>query len=119
MKALSIRQPWAHFIVTGEKDIENRKWNTKFRGTFLVHASQTVDYKALKKYDHLLKGCNELKVGGIVGFATIVDVVTESKSEWFQGPYGFVLENPKPIEFVPYKGKLNFFNVELGRYELK
>lgn len=39
MKALSIRQPWAWLIVNGHKDIENRSWPTRFRGKFLVHAS--------------------------------------------------------------------------------
>ena len=46
MKILSIRQPWAHLITQGSKDIENRSWPTKYRGAFLVHASLTVDKKA-------------------------------------------------------------------------
>lgn len=39
MKALSIRQPWAWLILHGGKDIENRSWNTNFRGRFLIHAA--------------------------------------------------------------------------------
>lgn len=37
---LSIRQPWADLIVSGKKDIENRSWPTKFRGSFYIHAGK-------------------------------------------------------------------------------
>lgn len=39
MLALSIRQPWAWFILHGGKDIENRTWPTNVRGRVLIHAS--------------------------------------------------------------------------------
>lgn len=47
MKVLSIRQPWAWLIMTGLKDIENRTWNTDFRGRFAIHASKKFDWDAL------------------------------------------------------------------------
>jgi ASC-1-like (ASCH) protein len=37
-KCLSLRQPYAELIIAGRKTIEPRKWNTQFRGEFLVHA---------------------------------------------------------------------------------
>ena len=51
MRALSIRQPWAWMIVHGGKNIENRSWNTKFRGRFLIHASATC---TRWEYEHAL-----------------------------------------------------------------
>lgn len=36
MKAITIRQPWASLIVHGIKDIENRSWQTNFRGRVLI-----------------------------------------------------------------------------------
>ncbi len=39
MKALSLRQPWAFAVVHLGKSIENRRWNTAFRGDFLIHAA--------------------------------------------------------------------------------
>jgi len=36
MKALSLKQPFAELILQGKKTIELRKWNTKFRGEFLI-----------------------------------------------------------------------------------
>ncbi|MCA9418448.1 MAG: ASCH domain-containing protein [Candidatus Omnitrophica bacterium] len=42
MKAISIRQPFAHYIVTGDKKIEYRSWRTNYRGPILIHASLKV-----------------------------------------------------------------------------
>lgn len=39
MKCLSIRQPYAAFVCSGVKTVENRSWKTDFRGTILIHAS--------------------------------------------------------------------------------
>jgi hypothetical protein len=39
MKTLSIRQPYASLICRGIKTIENRSWDTKYRGKLLIHAS--------------------------------------------------------------------------------
>jgi ASCH domain len=46
MKALSVRQPWAWLIVQGFKGIENRTWQTSFRGTVLIHAGMRIDQEA-------------------------------------------------------------------------
>ncbi len=42
MKCLSVCQPFAELIVQGKKTIELRKWNTKFRGEFLIHAAKKI-----------------------------------------------------------------------------
>jgi hypothetical protein len=39
MKTLSIRQPYATLVCKGIKNVENRTWNTKYRGKLLIHAS--------------------------------------------------------------------------------
>ena len=112
MKALSIRQPWAHLIVHGEKDMENRKWKTGLRGQVWIHASKTVDkqsYDDLKKKGVDLPPIEDLKTGGIIGIAEIADCVESSESEWFSGPFGFKLKNRLPVEFKPCPGRLYFF----------
>ena len=43
MRAISVRPPWAWAILHAGKDIENRTWKTKLRGTIAVHASQTMN----------------------------------------------------------------------------
>lgn len=43
MKALSVRQPWAHAIVHLGKRVENRDWaGCAYRGPVLIHASKTL-----------------------------------------------------------------------------
>jgi hypothetical protein len=115
MKAISIRQPWAWLIVHGHKDIENRTWPTNFRGRVLIHAGTTYpkrdyldDVDSLASYGRLL--AREEMIGGIVGVATITGCITESASEWFNGPHGFVLANAKPLPLVPCRGALGFFD---------
>ena len=116
MKALSLKQPFAELIVQGRKKIELRKWNTKFRGKFLIHASKIPDKKAMKKF-----GFASLPTGCIVGKAFLKDVkkyknrVDHRKDRnlhlasrpW--GDYGFILENPQRTKQIPYKGWFNFW----------
>jgi hypothetical protein len=47
MKALTIRQPWAWAIARGYKPIENRVWNTNYRGPLAVHAALRWDEPAV------------------------------------------------------------------------
>ncbi len=103
MRILSIRQPWAFLITRGSKNIENRSWSTTYRGPFLVHASLNVNRQAC--YDHGLIP-TELQTGGVVGIVEIVDCVTRHRGRWFEGPFGFVLRNPRTIPFVEWKGAL-------------
>lgn len=126
MKALSIRQPWCWMILNAGKDIENRDWPTRFRGTVLIHASKGMtqdEYldcadtaiaarRSLQATGSLhLPPFKELERGGIVGQVDIVDCVQDSQSPWFCGRFGFVLKNPKALPLRPFKGALGFFDV--------
>lgn len=114
---LSIRQPYAWLIVQGIKPVENRTWATKFRGRVLIHAGVTYA-KRDHAYDLDVWGSRgfpesrEAMLGGIVGEAVIVDCVKSHPSQFFFGPYGFVLEQAKAYpRLIPYGGRLGFFGV--------
>lgn len=116
MHALSIKQPWAWLIVNGYKDIENRSWQTTFRGQVLIHASKTTDPCPFTVETQLRMGIalprrDKIERQGIVGIATIVECVTASDSYWFEGRYGFVMEGARPLPFVPCPGALRFWRV--------
>lgn len=117
MRVLSIKQPWASLIVHGKKDIENRSWWTSYRGPVLIHAGKkpddVSDIWAPLEIKYLINSVTQPKFGGIVGYAEIVDCVTDSESPWFFGKYGFVLKNARPLPFYPCKGKLGFFEVDV------
>lgn len=125
MKAISIRQPWAWLIVNGYKDIENRSWNTKYRGPVLIHASkgmtwhqyllvQAICESMPSSHRITLPPFDELERGGIVGYAHIIGTTRESESPWFFGPVGFQLVGAKPLPFIPLKGRLSFFETGYG-----
>ncbi|MGO7560503.1 hypothetical protein ACC754_13750 [Rhizobium johnstonii] len=126
--ALSVRQPWAHAIVKGWKDIENRKWNTSQRGLVCIHASAFIrsnfdddlDGYSEVVSDHVRPADGEvpstlmakhLHFGAIIGVARIVDVTMHHSSPWFFGKYGFVLADQQILaEPIPVKGALGFFD---------
>jgi hypothetical protein len=112
------------------KDIENRNWAKKVRGPILIHAAkgmtrtQYIDamefafainkaWAQSRRADTRPFDFNNLPRGGIISGVILVDCVQRDKSNspWFQGAYGFVLRDPKPLPFYPYKGQLGFFDV--------
>ena len=119
MKAITVRQPWAWAIIFAGKDIENRNWPTKFRGTIAIHAAKGMTIKEYEEAAKLFrnyyrKKIPDLKVitrGAVIGFVDIVDCVTNSKSKWFGGAYGFVLKNPRSIEPIYCSGALGFWQL--------
>ena len=120
MKCLSISQPFADLIVSGEKIIELRNWNTNFRGEFLIHAPLKIRNDDVKR----LKINKKFVTGAIIGKAEIYDVkkyhsVTEFRkdskfhfaSKNFQNrKYGFLIKNARLLKIpIPYKGMLGIF----------
>ena len=130
MKCLSICQPFAELIIQNKKTIELRKWNTNFRGEFLVHAPIKIrkeDYKKLKIKENLT-------TGAIIGKVELYDVkkyeslkeIQEDKNQHFstktfqKKTFGFILKNSKPLRIpIPWKGQLGFFDVELPKVKTK
>ena len=119
MKVLTLKQPWAELVLQGKKKIELRKWNTNFRGEFLIHSSKNPDKISMKKF-----GFENLKNGFILGKAKLADVKHYNNNKEFEkdkklhladlswGKYGFILKDVKRINPVPAKGKLNFWNMD-------
>jgi hypothetical protein len=124
-KCLSLQQPYAELIVSGRKTIEVRKWNTRFRGQFLIHASKTINNQACKS-------CNidipSLITGAIIGSALLYDVKRyQDKREFLadqdkhfaisaysEPMYGFLLSHAKRFNKpIPLKGRLGFFDVNI------
>lgn len=130
MKCLSVSQPFAELIITGRKTIELRKWNTNFRGEFLVHAPIKVRIKDCKR----LKIAKKLDTGAIVGKVELYGVKKYGSDkevkkdqefhlasrEFHDREFGFLLKNPKPFRMpIPWKGQLGFFEVDLPKATIK
>lgn len=125
MKVISIKQPFASLISEGIKEYEFRTWRTKYRGEILIHASKTIDKKALEKFKKYNLDC---PTGCIIARVNITDCikvddafreVLKSKNELvysgvlndseFDG-YGFKLENVEKIEPIYINGQLGIWN---------
>lgn len=120
MKALSVMQPWAWFMVAGFKDTENRRSPTRFRGRILIHASKRYDKNIWRSLpssvdDHVgdaLCVRTQWERGAMIGEVDLIDCVTQPPSPWFAGPYGFILANPLAYDQpVSYVGRLGLFEV--------
>jgi predicted transcriptional regulator len=126
MKCLSLKQPYAELLAFGEKTIELRKWNTRFRGEFLIHASKNIDIQACERLDIDI---DKLTIGAIIGSAFLYDFKEYSNQEefnkdkqkhfsivtkYFDGyKYGFLIRNARLFKkSIPYRGKLRFFEVD-------
>jgi predicted transcriptional regulator len=126
MKCLSLKQPFADLLSFGEKTIELRKWNTKFRGKFLIHASKNIDIEACERLDIDI---DKLIKGAIIGSASLYNVKEYKNQEefnkdkqkhfsiiskYFDGyKFGFLVKDARMFkEPIPYSGKLGFFNVD-------
>lgn len=105
-KCLSLRQPYAELIVSGRKTIELRKWNTRFRGEFLIHASKTINNKACKSY-HI--DISSLIIGDIVGSAMLNDVkIYQDKREFLadQNIHFAISTCSEPMYGIPDSNKI-------------
>jgi hypothetical protein len=130
MKCLSICQPFAELVIQNKKTIELRKWNTNFRGEFLVHAPIKIRKEEIKK----MRIKEKLTTGAIIGKAELYDVkkyesieeIQNDKNKHFstrnfqEKTFGFILKNSKPLRIpIPWKGQLGFFNVDLPKTKIK
>lgn len=130
MKCLSLKQPHATLLATGIKTIETRKWNSGFRGEFLIHASKTVNKEAC---DLLQMDDTILIKGAIIGKCILYDVKKYTSHDDFESDrdkhfstdlmkstssfkkFGFLIKDATLFrKSIPYSGKLGFFEVDSG-----
>jgi len=121
MKALTISQPWASLIASGEKFVENRTWRTNYRGTLAIHAglgSKYLKNKELAEYETgaivavaWLSACFNLSISKSLDYP---EVRSEgcgytfgeiSRHKYAEGPVCWVLEGvTKLSKPIPCKG---------------
>ncbi len=108
MKAISIRNPYAHFILCGEKEFEFRTWRTDYRGDLLICSSANPKIKNTI-CGHAL--C-------VVNLNDVVEVTAKNYRDFDLDDkpdgklYAWHLTDIRVIKPFPVKGKLNFFNVD-------
>lgn len=122
MKALTISQPYASLIASGEKFVENRTWETFHRGPLAIHAGKGKQYlgtKELAKYPTgcIVAVCRLLECVHVPSLGeriqrnqpyrnlTMTWMHAIRDHEHTEGPFGFVLSEIRALpEPVPYQG---------------
>ena len=126
MLCLSLRKPYADWILQGRKTIEIRHWNIPKKCslpmTVFIHTSKTIDEKMMTANDQLPSGCivGSITITGVKKYASREEFM-QDKEQHLAGTafyaerrtYGFVLKDPVPVKPRPYKGMLGFFEVDL------
>lgn len=113
MKALTVFQPYAWLIVKGIKPIENRTWSTRHRGPLLIHAgAKWLDGWQARAARFGIEVPANLPTRGLIGVVDVTGVVKHSDDPWFDGPFGWTLDNPREIPFVPMRGAQGLFEIE-------
>jgi hypothetical protein len=110
MKALSVKQPWANMIASGEKTIETRRWPTCYRGDLLVVSSRS---------PHIPPA------GYGLAIVTLVDCRPMTRADeagacctLYLDAYAWVLKNVRRIKPFPVKGRLGVFDAVFRDHEL-
>lgn len=112
--ALSIVQPWAHFVVMGLKPHEGRDWYTGHRGKlWIVSGGKTLPSREVIEEENLIKALTgdeflvfppEYPLGCLLGSVDLLDCLTQEEYQrrfpggFLKYPYILLFDNPVEIE---------------------
>ena len=109
MQVLSVRQPWAWAIARGHKAVENRTWDTTYRGVLAIHASLRVDLDSLGNPLVQAAGWDSsdpvAAAGGIIAVVTLAGICGAAKAggscgcgEWAEpAAFHWQLSDARPL----------------------
>ena len=125
-KAITIHFPWAWAIVHGYKRVENRTWETSYRGPLLIHSGQSPasDERAtqiLRTLSVAVPPQSQFVRGRILGVVDLVDILplkeylakhgdSPLNRGLAVGPYCWVLANPRICEPIPCSGNFQLWS---------
>jgi hypothetical protein len=132
--AITISQPFASLIASGEKWVENRHWATPYRGPLAIHAGRGTQYLSRNQLRRYTTGAIvavvELGTVVLVDYArecltqrrcphswvvdrfTIEDLERFVAHEHTEGPYGWVLSLVEALaEPIPCRGAQRLWEV--------
>jgi hypothetical protein len=110
MKALSVKQPWANIIASGQKTIETRLWATDHRGELLIVSSKKPKIEP---------------AGFAVAVAKLVDCRPMTLADEmaamcniYQNAFAWVLEDIRALQPFPVSGQLGVFDIDVPKDKL-
>lgn len=132
MKAITISQPFASLIASGEKWIENRTWPTNYRGPIAIHAGKGLQYLDRFELAEYPSGC-VIAIANLAAcerLATIgsydsmpdrrKEIIAGTNRYWSEaathkhaeGPWCWILEDVKQlVNPIPYRGSQGLWQI--------
>ncbi len=108
VKAISVKQPWANMVASGEKTIETRTWSTDYRGELLIVSS---------KSPRIAPAGFGLAIATLVGCRPMAkDDEAAACCEIYPNAKAWVLENIRRIHPFPVSGQLGLYEVDLPEH---
>lgn len=119
MRAISVKQPWAHLIWTGVKGIETRTWKTDYRGDLLIVSSREADHVAIRTHlaissDIMLYGMALCVVELVACHPMRPDEVGSAMCEMYEKAHSWVFENMRQVKPFSVKGQLGIYRVDVS-----
>ena len=124
--AISVRQPWAGLIASGQKTIETRTWETRYRGPLLIASSKRIDHDAyayLRSIGVQLPRKEDLVLGAVIATAHLsliepyrkdLEALGLCPSTDGERRFGWFLDDVVMLDKpVPVKGALGLYEVDL------
>lgn len=106
MKALSVKHPWCELIATGKKTIEIRSWKTDYRGPLLIVSSLKPTWELSGKAVCIVDLVKIRKIRE-------TDADASCCTEAYIDDYAWILENARPCEHIPVKGRLMLYETDM------
>jgi hypothetical protein len=111
MKALSVKQPRANLIASGQKTMETRKWATEYRGELLIVSS---------------KQPRIAPAGFALALVDLVECRAMTLSderfaccEIYENAVVWIFRNIRALEPFPVLGQLGVFDVDVPHASLR
>ncbi len=132
MRAITVSQPFASLIASGEKWIENRTWPTVYRGKLAIHAGKGTQYLDRQQLRQYPTGA-VIAVAELVGCYSIEQILANdadptmrklringsiwnwseaARHQHAEGPFCWILQNIQPIEPVQCRGSQGLWKWE-------
>ena len=118
VKALTVKNPYATYIVEGKKTIEVRSRNTTFRGKVHITSSIKPIIHGMKS-GFLLGTCEIYGTKPVKEFTRQDFIATCIPEEFWKDLYGYgwLLRNAEIVPIQSVKGQLGIFNLKIDDSE--
>jgi len=132
MLALTIKQPWAEFILAGLKKLDNRVWRASHKGVLLIHASKKFDETWYEQFDSI-RGLQEARAfidrrtvgsfgkihwrtGAIVGAVIMTGCDMNHNDPWCKyGCWYHRYAYPRRFKPIECAGRMKLFQPKVSR----